>query len=116
KYIVFANNFMPIEKCHLRNTLHLYYTFRVFAYFMGLKRIEKCGANAIVYRRERFKQSLAWSWIRILEYCSRACYPLLRTLRGVYRLIVPLRSSSFVLQGECTPDAASDDGVTRDES
>jgi len=44
-YLVIANNFRPVIKCHLPQVFHFRYTFNQFAIMMGL---EVIGALRIV--------------------------------------------------------------------
>lgn len=51
-YLVIANCFFPIIKCHLPSTFHLRYTFNRFAIAMGLEVIGDCtGSHATIYKK-----------------------------------------------------------------
>ena len=51
-YLIIANCFFPIIKCHLPSTFHLRYTFDRFAIAMGLEVIGNCtGSHATIYKK-----------------------------------------------------------------
>lgn len=51
-YLVIANCFFPIIKCHLPSTFHLRHTFDRFAIAMGLEVIGDCiGSHATIYKK-----------------------------------------------------------------
>lgn len=84
-YLIMANCFAPVIKCHLPSTFHLRYTFKIFAKLMGLKLIGACqGSHATVYVKEKEK-SLNWKQIRQVEALSKSIYPVLKSLHKVYR-------------------------------
>ena len=79
-YLIIANCFTPVIKCHLPSTFHLRYTFKIFAKLMGLKLIGACqGSHAKVYVKEKEK-SLNWRLIRQVETFSKSIYPVLKSL------------------------------------
>ena len=52
-YLIIANNFTPIIKCHLPHTFHLRYTFNLFAKVMGLTKIGPLkGSHATIFKKE----------------------------------------------------------------
>ena len=66
-YLIIANCFYPVMKCHLPRTFHLRFTFKIFAKLMGLKLIRACQeSHATVYVKEKEK-SLNWRQIRLIE-------------------------------------------------
>lgn len=76
-YLIVANDFYPVIKCHLPSTFHLRYSFDRFAKLMGLELIELCdGSPAVIYRKKR---SIPFNWrkIRIYEQISRVVFPFL---------------------------------------
>lgn len=84
-YLIIANCFYPVIKCHLPQTFHLRYTFKTFAKLMGLKLIGVCqGSHATVYVKEKEK-SLNWRQIRLIEAGSKFLFPILKSLHRVYR-------------------------------
>ena len=51
-YLIFANNFYPVIKCHLPSTFHFRYTFSFFTHILGLKHIAKCAkTHANIYQK-----------------------------------------------------------------
>ena len=76
-YLIIANNFYPVIKCHLPSTFHLRYTFRIFAHIMGLHIAGPCdGSHATIYQK---KKDIAFNWRRIRKYewISRMIFPFL---------------------------------------
>lgn len=79
-YLIIANCFAPVIKCHLPITFHLRYTFKIFAKLMGLKLMGACqGSHANVYVKE-MEISLNWRTIRQLEALSKSIYPVINSL------------------------------------
>lgn len=84
-YLIIANYFYPVIKCHLPTTFHLRYTFNVFAKFMGLKVVGQCnGSNAFLYKKLVDKK-VSWRTLRILEQISRLLFVPLRIAHLCYR-------------------------------
>jgi len=84
-YLLIANNFNPVIKCHLPQTFHFRPTFKFFAKFMGLKALHVCeGSHARIFRKES-DQPINWSRLRKLETISKATYPVLNFLQKGYR-------------------------------
>ncbi|CAB1067896.1 hypothetical protein D1AOALGA4SA_163 [Olavius algarvensis Delta 1 endosymbiont] len=86
-YIIIANNFYPVIKCHLPGNFHLRYTFRIFARLMGLKYMGWChGSHAGIYQkvsdattnRKRLKRA---------QSISIMLFPHLERAHLVYKLI-----------------------------
>lgn len=87
-YLVVANNFKPVIKCHLPGTFHLRFTFRFLARLMGLRREGPCiGSHATVYRKTGKK--VGWIWIRIVERMSKVLYYPLHIPYFFYRKLYP---------------------------
>lgn len=83
-YLIIANHFYPVIKCHLPSTFHLRYTFRIFAHTMGLHIVGPCeGSHATIYQK---KEDIALNWQRIHRYerISRMIFPFLNTVHRVY--------------------------------
>ncbi len=79
-YLIIANCFYPVIKCHLPRTFHFRYTFKIFAKLMGLKALENDQVlHGTIYVKEK-EESLNWQQIRLLELCSKSIYPLLKML------------------------------------
>ena len=77
-YLVLANCFYPVIKCHLPRTFHLRYFFSLYAKLMGLKKIgkvENCG-HAIIYKKVSQTQP-NWILINVLTKLTKLIYPLL---------------------------------------
>ena len=73
-YLVIANCFRPVIKCHLPMTFHFRYTFKLFTKLMGLKTLGLCkGSHAIIYQKIEEKP-INWKMIRLMENCSRSLY------------------------------------------
>lgn len=90
-YLVIANNFFPVIKCHLPQTFHLRYTFNIFAKLMGLIFVGPlAGSHATIFRKKR-KKSVNWPVVRVSEKISKGIFPMIEffkpILRPVYRLI-----------------------------
>jgi len=86
-YLVIANCFYPVIKCHLPVTFHFRYTFNQFAKMMGLEVLGPCeGSHATLYRKVAEK-SFDWSKIRRFEEMSRAVYPVLELAKKLKNLL-----------------------------
>ncbi len=86
-YLIIANNFYPVIKCHLPSTFHLRYTFRIFAQIMGLHIAGPCdGSHATIYKK---KKDIVFYWQRIRKYerISRMIFPFLDTTHRFYTRI-----------------------------
>ena len=85
-YLIIANNFYPVIKCHLPSTFHLRYTFRIFTYIMGLNVVGPCeGSHATIYYK---KKDIVFNWqkIRKYEHISIMVYPILNYIHiNIYR-------------------------------
>jgi len=84
-YLVIANCFYPVIKCHLPCTFHLRYSFDKFAKLMGLQLIGPCeGSHATIYHK---KESVPYDWkkIRVEEQNSRRLFPFSEFIRFIYR-------------------------------
>lgn len=85
-YIIIANNFYPVIKCHLPSTFHLRYTFRIFTYIMGLRRIGPCySSHATIYQKKKDTTSNC-KWVSRYERISTLLYPILNYMHiNIYR-------------------------------
>lgn len=89
-YLIIANCFYPVIKCHLPQNFHFRFTFNIFARMMGL---EVCGvlegSHATLFKKTKQKQ-VNWKLIRTIEYLSKCSFfiiqPLISLLRPVKRL------------------------------
>ncbi len=87
-YLIIANNFSPVIKCHLPGTFHLRFSFRFLARLMGLSRLGPCvGSHATVYMRT--PKQVNWVWIRVAEKISKVLYYPLHVPYFFYRLLSP---------------------------
>jgi 2-polyprenyl-3-methyl-5-hydroxy-6-metoxy-1,4-benzoquinol methylase len=76
-FLIIANNFYPVIKCHLPCTFHLRYTFNLFTRAMGLRCIGACReSHAKIYQKVT-DEKINWSKIRKLELLSKAFFPFL---------------------------------------
>jgi 2-polyprenyl-6-hydroxyphenyl methylase/3-demethylubiquinone-9 3-methyltransferase len=86
-FLVIANNFFPVIKCHLPNTFHLRFTFRVFAHILGLRYIRPCyGSHASIYQKISDKPP-NWRKIRLIEKISIFLFPFLKLMHLIYKNI-----------------------------
>ncbi len=86
-YLIVANDFYPVVKCHLPSTFHLRYSFNKFAKLMGLELIGFCeGSPATIFRK---KEAVPCNWrkIRFYESVSRALFPFLKIAHFIYQRI-----------------------------
>lgn len=89
-YLIIANNFFPVIKCHLPQTFHLRYTFNVFAKLMGLVLVEPLeGSHARIFTK-RSNEPVNWSVVRQLEKVSKGLFPLIEFLKPALRPICRL--------------------------
>ena len=73
-YLIIANCFYPVIKCHLPSTFHFRYSFDQFAETMGLKVIGICeGSHATIYQKMS-NQDIDWDKIRKMESRSQSLY------------------------------------------
>ena len=85
-YLVMANNFSPVIKCHLPSTFHLRYTFRIFTHIMGLCRIGPCkGSHATIYQKNK-DITVDWQKINRYERISRMIHPFLNIPYRIYTI------------------------------
>ena len=84
-YLLIANCFSPVIKCHLPQTFYLRYTFKLFTKLMGLKSLGYCLKDYVnVYVKE--EKTLNWKQIRQVETMSKSIFPVLDSLHKGYRL------------------------------
>lgn len=86
-YLVIANCFYPVIKCHLPQDFHFRYSFNIFAKMMGLKVVGLLdGSHATIYKKvEEIEPS--WNKIRFFEKLSRVAFPIIEILKPVLRPI-----------------------------
>ena len=84
-FLIIANCFYPVTKCHLPRTFHFRYTFSVFARLMGLRSLGPVrGSHATVYQKISDKP-FNWRMVRTIERLSIAFSPALRIIYFCYR-------------------------------
>jgi len=90
-YLIIANNFFPVIKCHLSQTFHLRYTFKIFAKLMGLVIVGPLeGSHATIFTK-RSDKPVNWPVVRSIEKVSKGLFPIIEFLkpglRPIYRLV-----------------------------
>ena len=86
-YLVIANCFTPVIKCHLPQTFHLSYTFNQFAKMMGLEVVGILeGSHATIFKKLN-DDEVNMSKIRFYEKLSKVSFPIIETLKPVLRPI-----------------------------
>ena len=85
-YLIIANCFYPVIKCHLPCTFHLRYTFNIFTRFMGLQRLETLNDHIHIYQKGKIVTP-NWQFVRFLEKLSKILYQFLEIIRGIYHQI-----------------------------
>ena len=86
-YLLIANCFHPVIKCHLPQTFHLRYTFMLFARLMGLKFQGYCVKRyAAVYVKEREQTIIDRQQILQADTISKSIFPVLDLLHKGYKL------------------------------
>lgn len=74
-YLVIANCFYPVIKCHLPKHFHFRYTFNIFAKVMGLTSLGNIeGSHATLYQKTKIKKH-SWLLLRSFEMTSKIMYP-----------------------------------------
>ena len=85
-YLIIANCFYPVIKCHLPCTFHLRYTFNVFTRLMGLQKLETLNEHIHVYQKNR-TVTPNWKLISLMEKFSNVLYRFLEVVRTTYHQI-----------------------------
>jgi 2-polyprenyl-6-hydroxyphenyl methylase/3-demethylubiquinone-9 3-methyltransferase len=86
-YLIIANCFYPVIKCHLPRTFHFRYTFNQFAKMMGLEVVGLLeGSHATIYKKVEEKKR-NWLKIRLLEKLSKIVFPIIELLKTILRPI-----------------------------
>ena len=86
-YLVIANCFFPVIKCHLPQIFHLRYTFDIFAKMMGLEVVGPLeGSHATIYKKQDEREP-NWSQIRMYEKWSKAAFPIIEASKPLLRPI-----------------------------
>ena len=91
-YLVIANCFQPVIKCHLPQDFHFRYSFNIFAKMMGLEVVGLLeNSHATIYKKTR-TVDINWLKIRFLEKLSKIAFPLIEILKLVLR---PIKRALF---------------------
>ena len=86
-YLIIANAFYPMIKCHLPQDFHFRYTFNQFAKMMGLEVIGILeGSHATIFRKVTETEP-SWGKIRYFEKLSKIAFPLLEAAKPILRPI-----------------------------
>lgn len=86
-YLVVANCFYPVIKCHLPSNYHFRYSFNFFAKIMGLDVQGMLdGSHATIYKKRKNKQ-LNWVIIRSVEFLSKKSFVFIEALMTVLKPI-----------------------------
>lgn len=84
-YLIIANCFYPVIKCHLACTFHFRYTFNIFAKHMGLEVIGLLeGSHATLFRKKP-NVSVNLNMIKFLEIISKAAFPFLELSKPIVK-------------------------------
>ncbi len=87
-YLVVANCFFPVIKCHLPQTFHLRYTFNMFAKMMGLEVVGLLnGSHATIYKKAKEVEP-NWKTIRLCEKLSKGIFPIIEVLKPI---LIPMK-------------------------
>jgi len=89
-YLIIANAFFPMIKCHLPQDFHFRYSFDFFAKMMGLEKVGIIkGSHAIIYKKNKVKNN-NWFIIRNMEKISKLIFNFIEVskffLRPIKRL------------------------------
>ncbi len=86
-YLIIANAFYPMIKCHLPQDFHFRYTFNQFAKMMGLEVV--CvleGSHATIFRKVKLVEP-NWNKIRFYEKLSKIAFPIIEIMKPILRPI-----------------------------
>lgn len=84
-YLVIANCFYPVIKCHLPQMFHFRYSFNCFAKMMGLDVVGLLeNSHATIYKK-RVEVQPSWKRIRIYENISKIVFPIIEILKPVLK-------------------------------
>ena len=91
-YLVIANAFYPMIKCHLPQTFHLRYTFNQFAKMMGLEVVGLLeGSHATIFKKTEEVEA-NWNKIRFFEKLSKIAFPaidfFIPVLRPIKKILI----------------------------
>ena len=91
-YLIIANCFYPVIKCHLPHDFHFRYSFNLFAKIMGLK-VEGVleSSHATIFKKIENKK-VNWYLVRSIEFVSKSSFPVINFLLPVLRPVKKLLS------------------------
>lgn len=86
-YLVIANAFYPMIKCHLPQDFHFRYSFNQFAKMLGLEVVGILeGSHATIFKKVA-EVDPNWSKIRFYEKLSKVAFPIIEVLKPILRPI-----------------------------
>lgn len=90
-YILTANCFRPVIKCHLPETFHFRYSFQLIAPNLGCNYIGKLPKvpHVEIYRKTAHDSN--WSKARTLESLSRLAFPILEITKPIFKPLLKLK-------------------------
>lgn len=84
-YLIIANAFYPMIKCHLPQNFHFRYTFDTFASMMGLQRVGTLeGSHATIFKKVA-ENKVNWPLIRIFEIVSKIAFSIIENSKILLR-------------------------------
>jgi 2-polyprenyl-6-hydroxyphenyl methylase/3-demethylubiquinone-9 3-methyltransferase len=86
-YLVIANHFYPVIKCHLPQVFHFRYTFNQFAQMMGLEVVGVLEGSCATIFKKTSRIVPPWRKIRFYEKLSKSIFPIIEILLPVLRPI-----------------------------
>jgi 2-polyprenyl-6-hydroxyphenyl methylase/3-demethylubiquinone-9 3-methyltransferase len=89
-YLVIANCFEPVIKCHLPQHFHFRHSFNTFAGMMGLKVVSKLDNSHATIFKKMSEPSFNWKKIRFYEKVSKILFPIIEIIKCVFRPIKKL--------------------------
>lgn len=82
-FLIIANNFYPVIKCHLPSTFHFRYSFNFIAKLMGLRSLGICHkSHATIYQKT--SDQFSWSQVHFFERLSSFVFPALTLANRCY--------------------------------
>lgn len=86
-YLIIANAFYPMIKCHLPQDFHFRYSFNQFAKMMGLEVIGSLeGSHATIFRKAEVIEP-NWYKVRSYEKLSKIIFPFIEIVKPILRPI-----------------------------
>ncbi len=86
-YLVIANAFYPMIKCHLPQDFHFRYSFNYFAKMMGLEVVGILeGSHATIFKKIDDRK-INWKKIRFYELVSKINFPIIEKVKILLRPI-----------------------------